>query len=218
MKKEKVIFGILLFLVTISIGYALLSGNINVNSTANVNPIDMDLSLEYGVVPHGDPAFSVQTTETGHSNETISCSGMNCTYSVEFDRPGAVQDFYIQITNNSSFAVRLKRIVVNSSYIGTNSTQTDGLFIVYSTSKDNLGGNNLNKYGLGGGTFTPKTPNLEITDEKLCERQSECYMRSNGGVYTIGIAEMPYNEVDSNTMNYSVTRTMSFEFEQYNLY
>jgi len=90
---------------------------------------------------------------------------MNCTYSVEFDRPGAIQDFYIQITNNSSFAVRLKRIVVNSSYIGTNSNQTDGLFVVYSTSKDNLGGNNLNKYGLGGGTFTPKTPNLEITDE-----------------------------------------------------
>lgn len=218
MKKEKVIFGILLFLVTISIGYALLSGNINVNSTANVNPIDMDLSLEYGVVPYGDLAFSKATTETGHSNETISCSDMSCTYSVDFDRPEAVQDFYIQITNNSNFDVKLKQITVTSNYTGEKNNQSDGMVIVYNTKKENLGSHNVANYVLTGTLFNPQSPNLVITEDEICRTGKNCHVSANGGAFTIGIAEQPFADDASNEINYSVTRTMSFEFEQYNRY
>lgn len=218
MKNKKIIFGILLFLVTISIGYALLSGNINVNSTANVNPIDMDLSLEYGVVPYGDLAFSKTTTETGHSNETISCSDMSCTYSVDFDRPEAVQDFYIQITNNSNFDVKLKQITVTSNYTGEKNNQSDGMVIVYNTKKENLGSHNVANYVLTGTLFNPQSPNLVITEDEICQTGKNCHMSANGGAFTIGIAEQPFADDASNEINYSVTRTMSFEFEQYNRY
>ena len=50
MKNKAVIFGILLFLVVITIGYALLSGNINVTSTANINPVDINLTYDYGII------------------------------------------------------------------------------------------------------------------------------------------------------------------------
>lgn len=218
MKNKVVIFGILLFLVVITIGYALLSGNINVTSTANINPIDMDLEYEYGVIPYGEGSFIIDTTETGHSNESITCSGTTCTYSVDFSMPGAVQDFYIQITNNSSFDVRLKRVIVNSSYTGNPATSNDGVFMVYSTGIDNLIAGNLTQYALRGGIFSSSMPSLEITDEEICNGHNECYIRDNGGVYTIVIAEMPQETEGSNTLNYSVTRTMTFEFEQYNRY
>lgn len=213
MRNKGVIFGILLFLAVITIGYALLSGNINVSSTANINPTDISLELEYGVVPYGDNSFSTSTTETGHSNESISCSGMRCSYSVAFNNSGAIQAFYVQVTNNSSFDVKIKQVNINSEYTGSIKNGSSAVFGVYRRSKaelvqssDRLGVMIINP-------DLPSTDNMEISGDEFCNKPS-CYMSKNGGVYTIGIAEMATGNEKTNKLDYGVTRTFDIVFEQ----
>lgn len=214
MKNKGIIFGILLFFVVITIGYALLSGNINITSTANVNPLDMDLQLDYGIIPYGDNSILITTTQNGHSDESISCSGMTCSYNVAFNMPGAIQAFYIQITNNSIFDVRMKQINVESRYDGSNYDSSMGMFSIYKNGKDNLISSNR-LYTGAASAVEPDSNNLEIDGNEICDNSS-CYLKKDGGVYTIAISELVGDSSGSNVLDFSANRTFEFVFEQVN--
>lgn len=222
MKNKAVIFGILLFLVVITIGYALLSGNINVSSTANINPTDINLTYDYGIIPYGDDTFNTNTSQSGHSNESITCSGSNCTYSVAFNLTESIQVFYIEVTNNSSFAVRLNQVTINSKYEGTTPNHAMGIIGIYNSTKEALNKNNIDSNRLVVKTIShasSDTDNIVISANEICDPSKGTYcILEPGHSYTIGIAEGTFNLGNENHMDFSVSRTINFEFQQYNSY
>ncbi len=222
MKNKAVIFGILLFLVVITIGYALLSGNINVTSTANINPVDINLTYDYGIIPYGDDTFNTNTSQGGHSNESITCSGSNCTYSVAFNLTESVQVFYIEVTNNSSFAVRLNQVTINSKYEGATPNHALGIIGIYNSTKEALNKSNIDSNRLVVKTIShasSDTDNIVISANEICDPSKgvNCLLDPNDS-YTIGIAESTWNYGNENYMDFSVSRTINFEFQQHNSY
>ncbi len=222
MKNKAVIFGILLFLVVITIGYALLSGNINVTSTANINPVDINLTYDYGIIPYGDDTFNTNTSQGGHSNESITCSGSNCTYSVAFNLTESVQVFYIEVTNNSSFAVRLNQVTINSKYEGATPNHALGIIGIYNSTKEALNKSNIDSNRLVVKTIShasSDTDNIVISANEICDPSKgvNCLLDPNDS-YTIGIAELTWNYGNENYMDFSVSRTINFEFQQHNSY
>lgn len=222
MRNKGVIFGILLFLAVITIGYALLSGNINVSSTANINPIDINLTYDYGIIPYGDDTFNTKTSQGGHSNESISCNGSDCTYSVAFNLTESIQVFYIEVTNNSSFAVRLNQVTINSRYEGTTPNHALGILGIYNSTKEALNKNNIDRNRLVTKTMShasSDTDNIVISASEICDpsKGAYCILDPNDS-YTIGIAESTFNFGNENHMDFSVSRTINFEFRQFNAY
>lgn len=222
MKNKAVIFGILLFLVVITIGYALLSGNINVTSTANINPVDINLTYDYGIIPYGDDTFNTNTSQGGHSNESITCSGSNCTYSVAFNLTESVQVFYIEVTNNSSFAVRLNQVTINSKYEGATPNHALGIIGIYNSTKEALNKSNIDSNRLVVKTIShasSDTDSIVISANEICDPSKgvNCLLDPNDS-YTIGIAESTWNYGNENYMDFSVSRTINFEFQQHNSY
>lgn len=222
MKNKGIIFGILLFLTVITIGYALLSGNINVTSTANINPVDINLTYDYGIIPYGDDTFNTNTSQSGHSNESITCSGSNCTYSVAFNLTESVQVFYIEVTNNSSFAVRLNQVTINSKYEGATPNHALGIIGIYNSTKEALNKSNIDSNRLVVKTIShasSDTDNIVISANEICDPSKgvSCLLDPNDS-YTIGIAESTWNYGNENYMDFSVSRTINFEFQQHNSY
>ena len=222
MKNKDIIFGILLFLTVITIGYALLSGNINVTSTANINPVDINLTYDYGIIPYGDDTFNTNTSQGGHSNESITCSGSNCTYSVAFNLTESVQVFYIEVTNNSSFAVRLNQVTINSKYEGATPNHALGIIGIYNSTKEALNKSNIDSNRLVVKTIShasSDTDNIVISANEICDPSKgvNCLLDPNDS-YTIGIAESTWNYGNENYMDFSVSRTINFEFQQHNSY
>lgn len=213
-KYSKLILIMLICLVIISIGYAIFSSNINITSSAKLNPTKLDLQLEYGVVPYGDPSFSLSTTQTGHSNESISCSDTTCSYNVSFDTPGARQDFYVQITNNSVFDVKIKQVNVKTNYTGEKSGEGTTIIGIYSKKKSELTSSN-NRITALPISSSLNTDNVEISGDEIC-KTSSCYLKKDGGVYTFGISESALGDDNTNTLKYNLTRTVEFIFEQVN--
>lgn len=213
-KYSKLILIMLICLVIISIGYALLSGNVTFTSSAKLNPTKLDLQLEYGVVPYGDPSFSLSTTQTGHSNESISCSDTTCSYNVSFDTPGARQDFYVQITNNSVFDVRIKQVNVKTNYSGERSGEGTTVVGIYSKKKSELTSSS-DRITVLPVSSSLNTDNVEISGDEIC-KTSSCYLKKDGGVYTFGISESAVGDDNTNVLKYNLSRTFEFIFEQVN--
>ena len=100
-KKRMLILSFLMLLLCTSIGYAVLSENLKISSSANVGKMTWDVRFENIVVREG----SVNGSSTIESDKT------SIRASLDLNKPGDYYEFYVDIVNKGSLDAKLDSLV-----------------------------------------------------------------------------------------------------------
>lgn len=110
MKKQNIIIiGIIAFILTIAVGYALLAETLNITGTASgKGDLDVEITSIGEITSEG---YTKQKTEPDHELAVISPNKNSLTITVnKLNYPGAFIEIPVTITNKGSVPARLKNI------------------------------------------------------------------------------------------------------------
>ena len=216
-KYSKLILIILICLVTFAIGYALFSGNAKISSSIAVDATDINVNTTCGVINVDDSLNSDYTTNdnyttSGVENAQINCSGTNVQWSANYLYPGAAQGYWVELTNNSNFDVIIQGIEVSGNENNSAEGQSEifgGDIYIYDGPKDEI--KNILTHKVGLGIFSSKDNSF-----LGCVYNEEDCVIPKGETYTLTFREDLNEKLKSNSMNYTVNRTLKIGLEQYN--
>ena len=123
-KSNKILLGILSFVVVCVVGYALFSENITVTGTATASgTFDIARSCQVGVPSELVNAIKTMHVrdykEGGYKNDSCSIVGDEAIIAVELEYPTAERWFTIKVTNNGTIPAVLSEIILKKSELCT---------------------------------------------------------------------------------------------------
>lgn len=109
-KKNIIIGSLVVAIVTMAIGYAVLSQQLKVNGTANISG-DWDVRMTN--ITEGTPSNSAGATPTATNvTPAVIESSKTANFSVAFQTPGDTMEYDITVSNSGSLDAKLTNVVV----------------------------------------------------------------------------------------------------------
>lgn len=234
-KKRNIIIVVIVFLLVISVGYALFSNTLTINGTATAKgDFNFNTSCELGLSQEAQDALlnmaeksgvpgAVEEAqeilnglnslkETGYSNDNCTVNDNKVSFSANVNFPGALRYFTIKVTNTGSIPLHLKsNNKVDSSIEGTvtavDGTQYDASML-WTTVKENM---------ISGPDFMGYDGESELSD---LSDISGIYINSGESLYFV--ASIRFDEEDTkltngksfNSFDFNVSETHELVFEQ----
>lgn len=207
-KYSKLILVILICLVTFSIGYALFTGNVSISSTAKLDPTDINISTQCGVIEYSNSLNEDEyyTSSSGVEQPVINCSGTNVQWSTHYLYPGASQGYWIEVTNNSNFDVKFKTIEVlgNDNNVEDVKENTQGVIYIFDKPKSEISSNSL--------PIDFELLEKNVSNSVKCSNNT-CVLNSNN-TFTLLIKEYVNSNITGTDLNMQASRTVKLGLEQ----
>lgn len=110
-KNTKIIILLCFLLLSITVGYAIIGTNLNINGISTINNPTWDVHFENIQISSDNVATVIQAPTIDNSKTTI-------TYSVTLNKPGDYYDFYVDIKNAGTIDAEIISLdgTVNGSY------------------------------------------------------------------------------------------------------
>ena len=103
-RRVLIILLLIILLMGVTVGYAILSTNLNINGTSRIKNSTWDVHFQNIAVTNG----SVQALEA----PTIDASKLNVNYTVDLNVPGDYYDFTIDVKNSGSVDAKLSALPI----------------------------------------------------------------------------------------------------------
>ena len=117
-RRDIMILLILIFIVSITIGYALLSSNLNLTGTSTINNPTWDVHWNNVVVKDGSVEGTKVTTAASITNPTT------VEFAVKLDEPGEYYEFTVDAVNAGSIDAMIST-VSNKVYAANGTTEKE---------------------------------------------------------------------------------------------
>ncbi len=112
-KRNIIIGSLVIAIVTMAVGYAVLSQQLKVNGTANISG---DWDVRMTSISEGTPSNSAGSVVTATNvTPAVIESSKTANFSVAFKTPGDTMEYDIIVTNNGSLDAKLSNVVVTAT-------------------------------------------------------------------------------------------------------
>ena len=157
-KQNRILLGVLAFIVACTIGYALFSETITISGTATAKgDFSITTTCTKGIDAAAKIGTGIEGQEEGYSNDTCTVSGDTVTYHADLAYPTAYRLFTVKMTNTGSITAEA---IVNTAFVITAS------YCEYDNTTNAQVGDCVNQYDSGNAFISNENAYFEVNGTK----------------------------------------------------